>query len=336
MLKTRLTDKFDLSYPIISAPMAHTSGGVLAASVSTAGGLGTFGGVHPHSYPIRPDYIETQLNTIRRQTDRPFGVGFINHLIEHYPDNFDMVLDEGVPVVILSFSDPRPWLGRIKESGATAICQVQTMDAAEVAVAEGADIIAVQGNEAGGHTGKKNLLPFLSQTLDKFPDIPIIAAGGIASGRSFAAVLAAGADGALIGTAFMTVTEATEIDVLLRDKILESDGQDTVQSSVFDILGVHAFNNPKWPKGIAIRTFRNKFLEKWHGREAEMEAQLDELTELYRIECEGGNLDVTPLTFGESAGFVNRIQTSAKFMETLCKDTELRLSKAGKLASSEK
>ena len=333
MLKTRLTDLFDLRYPIISAPMAHTSGGVLAASVSTAGGLGTFGGVHPHSNPIRPDYIETQLSTIRDQTERPFGVGFITHLIEHYPDNFDMVLDEGVPVVVLSFSDPRPWLGRIKESGATAICQVQTMDAAQIAVAEGADIIAVQGNEAGGHTGTRNLLPFLSQALDKFPDIPIVAAGGIASARSLAAVLAAGADGALIGTAFMVVTEATEIDASLRDKILESDGQDTVQSSVFDILGVHAFNNPKWPKGIAIRTFRNKFLDQWHGREAEMETRLDELTDLYQKECEGGNEDITPFTFGESAGFIDRVQSSGDFMDALCKDAELRLSKAGKLAS---
>ena len=131
----------------------------------------------------------------------------------------------------------------------------------------------------------------------------------------------------------MTVTEATEIDELLRDKILESDGQDTVQSSVFDILGVHAFNNPKWPEGIAIRTFRNKFLDKWHGREAEMEAQLDGLTELYRKECEGGNLDVTPLTFGESAGFINRVQTSGEFMETLCNDAERHLSKAIELTS---
>jgi len=316
---------FKMRYPIISAPMARTSGGVLAAAVSIEGGLGTFGGVHPHSAPIQPDYIETQVQHIRKQTDRPFGVGFITHLIEHYPDNFNKVLEEKVPVVILSFSDPRPWLGRIKESGATAICQVQTMDAAHIAIEEGADIIAVQGNEAGGHTGVMNLLPFLCQALDKFPDIPVVAAGGIASERSLAAILAAGADGALIGSGFMAVQEATEIDELLRDKILESDGQDTIRSSVFDILGVYTFKNPKWPKGIAMRTFRNKFLEKWHGHETELESQIEELSEIYLKECQGGNLDVTPLAFGESAGFIDRIQTSREFMEGLCSKAEQRL-----------
>ncbi len=308
--------------------MAHTSGGVLAAAVSVEGGLGTFGGVHPHSFPIRPDYIDTQLQHIREQTDRPFGVGFITHLIEHYPDNFDKVMDEKVPVVLLSFSDPRPWLGRIKDNGATAICQVQTMDAARVAVAEGADVIAVQGNEAGGHTGTMNLLPFLSQALDTFPEIPVVAAGGIASARSLAAIIAAGADGAWIGSGFIAVSEATEIDELLRNKVLESDGQDTVRSSVFDILGVYTFNNPKWPKGIAMRTFRNKFLEKWHGHEAEMKTQIKELADIYQQECQGGNPDVTPLCFGESAGFIDRIQSSGEFMEGLCEGAERRLTKA--------
>ncbi|MCH6556503.1 MAG: accessory factor UbiK family protein, partial [Chloroflexi bacterium] len=117
-------------------------------------------------------------------------------------------LEAKAPVIAFSFSDPQPWLARAKAAGAITMCQVQTMEAAREAVAAGADILVAQGNEAGGHTGRLAMLPFLTRVLEEFPDVPVLAAGGIGSGRALAAALTAGADGVWSGTAFLSAPEA--------------------------------------------------------------------------------------------------------------------------------
>ena len=175
MLKTRITEMFGIRYPIMSAPMSEHSGGRLAAAVSQAGGLGTFGGINPAG----PDWIREQVRYVRSETDRPFGVGFVTHLITENLPNFEAALDEKVPIVVFSFDDPQKWLGRVKESGAIAVCQVQTLEGARQAVAAGAGVLVAQGNEAGGHTGRMNLLPLLTQVVDRFLNIPVMAAGGL-------------------------------------------------------------------------------------------------------------------------------------------------------------
>ena len=120
MLRTKITELFDVSYPIMSAPMSNHSGGRLAAAVSQAGGLGSFGGIHSAG----PDYIREQVRYIRSQTDKAFGVGFITHLIPDWSQNFEAALDERVPVIAFSFGDPQRWLSRAKEAGAITVCQV--------------------------------------------------------------------------------------------------------------------------------------------------------------------------------------------------------------------
>ena len=149
-LPTSFTQLLGLTLPVMSAPMSNHSGGRLAAAVSAAGGLGTFGGSNDFGLP----WLREQIAYVRSQTDRPFGIGFITHLIEGNPANFEAVLEEGVPVVIFSFSDPRPWLERAKSAGAIAVCQAQTLEGAQAAVDAGADVLLAQGNEAGGHTGR--------------------------------------------------------------------------------------------------------------------------------------------------------------------------------------
>ncbi len=105
MLHTRITELFQVSYPIMSAPMTSHSGGRLAAAVSQAGGVGSFGGIHSDG----PAWVREQISHIRSQTDQPFGVGFITHLIPELPQNFEVALEEKVPVIAFSFSDPKPW-----------------------------------------------------------------------------------------------------------------------------------------------------------------------------------------------------------------------------------
>src|SRR3990172_912941 len=193
MLKTRITEMLGVDYPIMSAPMTMHSGGRLAAAVSKAGGIGSFGGIHMNQ---GPDWLRGEIDHIRSETDRPFGVGFITNFIPMFEGLFDATIEAKPPIVALSFGDPRSYIGRAKAAGASVMCQVQTFEDAQAAVAAGADVLAAQGNEAGGHTGTMNLLPLLVRVVDAFPDIPVMAAGGISSGRALAAVLAAGADGA--------------------------------------------------------------------------------------------------------------------------------------------
>src|SRR5688572_5804413 len=268
VLHTRFTEMFGLSYPVMSAPMAMHSGGTLAAAVSAAGGLGSFGGVHPER---GPDWIHGEIAGIRARTDRPFGVGFITAFLPYFEPLFEATLAERPAVVALSFGDPLPWLTQAKDAGARVICQVQTLEHADAAVAAGADVLVAQGNEAGGHTGTMGLLPFLPAVVARHPDVPVLAAGGIADGRTLAAALTAGADGAWLGTAFLATPEAVEVHDIHKDLIVASDGGDTVFDLAYDIV-----SGLPWPHGIGTRLRRNRFTDEWCGREAELRTRKEE------------------------------------------------------------
>jgi nitronate monooxygenase len=320
MLKTRLTELLGLDYPIVSAPMARMSGGRLAAAVSAAGGLGTFGGLSM-ARPTGADYVREQIAEVRACTDRPFGVGFITHWLPNAAENFDAVLAERVPVVLFSFADPRPWIGRARDSGARVICQVQTLDSARDAVAAGADVLAVQGNEAGGHTGRQALLPFLVSVVEALPSVPVVAAGGIGDGRSLAAVLAAGADGAWMGTAFMT-TDENELSPATKEAVVRGSGRDTVWTEVMDILNTRMRGVPAWPGGIACRLEANAFIRKWHGREEELRAHVDEVLPVWAEATKRVDRDVLPLIYGLSADAVRSVRPAADVLREVCGTAE--------------
>ncbi len=324
MLKTRINELLGIHYPIISAPMVKMSGGRLAAAVSAAGGLGTFGCANAAN-TTGPDYIREQIGHIRLQTDKPFGAGFITQHIAAAPQNFDTVLEEKVPVILLSFADPRPWLSRARESGAKTICQVQTIEAARMAVEGGADILAAQGNESGGHTGVMNLLPFLVRVVVEFPGVPVVAAGGISNGRSLAAVLAAGADGAWMGTAFVATEEDDEVPNAQKELIVGSDGDNTVYTQVFDIVNAAASGGAPWPEGIAGRAFNNRFAREWHGREAELRDRLDEVVPAYIEGRQRGDTDIAPTWIDKSAAFISAVRPAAEVLRTVCDEAEQQL-----------
>ena len=324
MLKTRITELFGIKRPVISAPMVKMSGGKLAAAVSSAGGLGTFGCANALKN-TDPKYIREQIAYIRSQTDNPFGAGFQTQHIAATPENFDTVLEEQVPVILLSFDDPRPWLSRAKESGAKTICQVQTIEDARIAVAGGADVVAAQGNESGGHTGVMNLIPFIVRLVEEFPDVPIVAAGGISNGRSLAAVLAAGADGAWMGTAFVATEEDDEVPNAQKELILRSDGDNSVYTQVFNIINTAATGGVPWPEGLGSRAFNNRFAQEWHGREAELRDRLDEVLPAYKEARQRGDIEAGPTYFGESASFIRTVRTAAEVVRTVCDEAEQQL-----------
>ena len=115
----------------------------------------------------------------------------------------------------------------------------------------GADVLLAQGNEAGGHTGEINLLPLLVDLVERYPGVPVLAAGGITNGRALAGVLAAGAEGASLGTAMLATQEAVEVPDTFKERVILSDGQDTTFTRLYDLLGTRP-----WPEGIAGRVYR--------------------------------------------------------------------------------
>jgi nitronate monooxygenase len=317
MLKTRLTEKYGLRYPILGAPMANHSSASLAAAVTKAGGLGGFGGVSANG----PDWVREQIRAVRSQTDGPFCVGYITAFIPGFEANFEATLEEKVPLIMLSFGDPRPYAERAKAAGVPIACQVQTLEGARLAIEAGAEFIVAQGNEAGGHSGLLNTLPCVSMCLGIAGQTPVIAAGGIADGRSLAAVLAAGAEGAMLGTALLATPEATEVPETSKRLIVESDGEDTVFSTAWDIV-----SGAPWPEVVGNRSRHDEVVDRWHGREEELRRRVEEV----RAELKVRPLE--PVLMGQSAAFVGGIRPVAEVIASICDDAEAVLRRrAGEL-----
>jgi nitronate monooxygenase len=315
MLKTRLTELFGLTRPIVLAPMASgATSGHLAAAVSSAGGLGMFGGIHSAG----PEWIREQVRFIRSHTSGSFGIGFITVQIPRYEENFRACLEERVPVLAFSFGDPTAYVIRAKAAGAKVLCQVQTLEAASLALAAGTDVLVAQGNEAGGHTGRLGTLPFLAQVLDLAENTPVIASGGIANARALAAVLAAGGEGAWLGTPLLATHEAVEISEAYKKCIVESDGQDTVYTEIYDIM-----YGMQFPQGIAGRARINRVTREWHGREPEVRQRREELATVNPLKPPlERDPDVHPIWMGQSAGSVHGIRTVAEVIQEMCDGAE--------------
>ncbi|MBS9534803.1 nitronate monooxygenase [Mycobacterium sp. M1] len=309
MLNSRFTEMFELRYPVMSAPMAMHSGASLAAAVSAAGGLGSFGGMNPAG----PQWIEHEVAAIRTRTDRPFAVGFITPFLELGAPLFDATISAAVPAVMFSFADPRPWIERARATGARIICQVQTPADADLAVEAGTDLLVVQGTEAGGHTGHLGLLPFLTAVATRHPGVPLLAAGGITDGRTLAATLTAGADGAVLGTAFLATPEARQVHETHKRLIVESDGTDTVHTRTFDIL-----SGLPWPTTIGERVHRNRTTDRWANHDTEL---LDQDSRTAAAHAPGPT-DHDPQTgefaYGQGAGAIDAIRPAAEVLDRIC------------------
>lgn len=227
-----------------------------------------------------------------------------------------------LPRLFEAYEEIVPWLSQAKASGAVTVCQVQTIEAARIAAAAGADVLVAQGNEAGGHTGTMNLLPFLVRLIEEFPHLPIVAAGGIATGRSLAAVLAAGAEGAWMGTAFLATREANEVPEAAKELIVQSHAEETIYTQVFDIMNGALANGLSWPPGIAARVYNNAFAQEWHGREHDLRKRLDHILPGYAEARQRRDLHTAPAYFGESASFVYAIRTTEKVLCSICDEAE--------------
>jgi nitronate monooxygenase len=256
MLRTPLTDLLSLDIPVVGAPMAGVAGGALAAAVSAAGGLGMIG----VGSSVPPDTIRAEADRARLAGAR-FGIGLMAWALERRPDLFDAAIAAGPALVSVSFGAYAPWVDRLHQAGIMAATQVGDVEAARAAVGCGVDLLVARGAEGGGH-GRDSVatLPLLQAVLDAV-DLPVLAAGGIGTPRGLAAVLAAGAAGAWVGTALLCCQEATTSPAA-RARIHAARETDTVYTRVFDVALGFA-----WPPEFGGRALQNDFTRRWAGNE---------------------------------------------------------------------
>jgi len=232
----RITQLFNIQYPIIQGGMIWNSGYKLASAVSNAGGLGLIG-----AGSMYPEVLREHIQKCKKATDKPFGVN-IPMLYPNIEEIMQIVKEEGVKIVFTSAGNPKTWTPFLKENGITVVHVVSSTKFALKAQEAGVDAVVAEGFEAGGHNGRDEtttltLIPMVKEQVT----IPLIAAGGIASGRGMLAAMCLGADGVQMGSRFAASTESSAHDNF-KKTIVETKEGDT-QLTLKELAPVRLIKN---------------------------------------------------------------------------------------------
>lgn len=305
---SRFSARFGLTTPIALAPMALASGGALAAACAHAGALGLVGGGYGELAWTQREY---RLALQQAQGTGRIGCGFITWKLGEDASALDWLL--GLPAaqrpraLMLSFGDPRPYAARIAAAGVPLICQVQRMDQVPQAIEAGAAVLVAQGAEAGGHgmnalhgRATFTLVPELADWLAAHaPDVLLLAAGGVADGRTLAAALVLGADGALVGTRLWATAESLAAPGA-QAQAVQTNGDGTARTAVFDIL-----RRKHWPAPYDFRAIRNGLHRQWEGRIEALRASPDAARAAYDAGVAQADFNAAHATVGEAVGLVH-------------------------------
>lgn len=305
---SRFSARFGLTTPIALAPMALASGGALAAACAHAGALGLVGGGYGELAWTQREY---RLALQQAQGTGRIGCGFITWKLGEDASALDWLL--GLPAaqrpraLMLSFGDPRPYAARIAAAGVPLICQVQRMDQVPQAIEAGAAVLVAQGAEAGGHgmnalhgRATFTLVPELADWLaERAPDVLLLAAGGVADGRTLAAALVLGADGALVGTRLWATAESLAAPGA-QAQAVQTNGDGTARTAVFDIL-----RRKHWPAPYDFRAIRNGLHRQWEGRIEALRASPDAARAAYDAGVAQADFNAAHATVGEAVGLVH-------------------------------
>ncbi len=316
MLRTALNDLLGIKYPIISAPMTPAAGGQLARAVTDAGGFGMIGVELKDSL----ESISEQVKLARENNLQiKFGIGLTTWHLKDRPELLQAAIDAKPTAICLSFGDIAPYVDKVQSKNILLFTQAQDLETALKAQSAGTDLLIAQGTEAGGHTGSVGTLPLLQIILAKVT-CPVVAAGGIGSGRGLAAVLAAGAQGAWIGTPFLLAEEA-RVSKAARERILQAKETETIHTHLFDRL-----QNLPWPDRFPGRALKNTFTEKWHGKEAEAVANTKTLTEFQAAKAKE-QFDVAHIYAGQIVGLLEQRTTAGDIVRSVASEAEVLLRK---------
>ena len=301
----RLKQLFGIDYPIIQAGMIWASGWRLASAVSNAGGLGLIG-----SGSMYPDVLREHIRKCRSATNRPFGV----NVPLLYPDidkHIQVILDENVRIVFTSAGNPKTWTNVLKEKGITVVHVVSSSKFARKAEEAGCDGVVAEGFEAGGHNGREEtttlvLIPAVAEAVQ----IPVIAAGGIATGRQMLAVMVLGADGVQMGSRFVASEEASSHPAF-KEAVIKAEEGDTVLTL---------------KQLTPVRLMKNEFFKKvqeaeWKGADKEALKLLLGRARAKRGMFEG-DLNEGELEIGQVSVLLDRILPAAEIVKNVWKEFE--------------
>jgi NAD(P)H-dependent flavin oxidoreductase YrpB (nitropropane dioxygenase family) len=325
MLKTRFCREIGIEYPIVSAPLGGGNAGPeIAAAVSEAGGLGLLGMGGLPSAAIREQIRET-----RKRTAAPFGVGLLLPLLEG--GEVEACIEERVPVLFFFWGDIAPHVAKAKRAGIRVLAQVGSVAEAREAAAAGADAIVAQGFEAGGHVrGTTSLTTLVPAVRQAVAPLPVIAAGGIATGRGLVAARALGAEAVSMGTRFL-VSEEMRASRDYKLRVIRAHAEDTVHTKLFDI---------GWPDA-AHRVLRNKAVDEWEAAGSPPSGQRPGEGEIVGRMPVGGRMsdvqryfvgspavgfqgdqEYIALYAGESCSLVNDIKPAAEIVRDIVAEAE--------------
>lgn len=310
-MQTWLTHRFGIDVPLIQAPMAGVSDGQLAAAVSTAGALGMIG----VGSAAPPQWVSEQAGEASA-SGRPYGIGLMAWALEANPEQLDAVLQSDAALVSVSFGAFEEPARRLKDGGKSVTTQVGNLDEARRAEKAEVDFVVVRGGEGGGHgRNDTGTLPLLQMVLDTV-ETPVVAAGGVASARGLAAVLAAGAVGAWAGTAFLTCREGAS-PPSARERLVAAGDTDTAYGRVFDIA-----RRAGWPPEYGGRGLRNDFLAEWEHREHDL-ASDQAAAERYAAALKEHDFDTAVIYAGQSVALLKSETTAAEVVSGFAKVDEL-------------
>lgn len=298
--ENRLTRLFGTDVPIVQAGMVWCSGWELASAVSETGALGIIG-----SGSMYPDILKTHIAKCQAATDRPFAVN-VPLLYPDIDQHMRHIIDAGVPIVFTSAGNPRTWTPMLKEAGITVVHVVSSTKFALKSQDAGVDAVVAEGFEAGGHNGREETttMCLVPEAVDAL-DIPVIAAGGIGSGRAMLAAMALGADGVQIGSRFVATPESSAHRAF-KDAVVKA-GEGDTRLSLKQLT--------------PVRLLRNRFSLDVHEAEQGC-ASRDELAKLLgrgraKKGMFEGDLDAGELEIGQVSAAISDIRPAADVVQAI-------------------
>ncbi len=304
-MKTSITELFAIKYPIVQGGMIWVSGYKLASAVSNAGGLGLIG-----AGSMYPDVLRTHIQKAKKNTDKPFGVN-VPLLYPNVEEIIQIIVEEKVKIVFTSAGNPKTWTSYLKEHNITVVHVVSSVKFARKAQEAGVDAIVAEGFEAGGHNGREEsttftLIPMVKEQID----IPLIAAGGIASGRGMLAALVLGADGIQMGSRFVASDEASA-HLNFKQAVVQTQDGDT-QVTLKELAPVRLIKNEFYHKlQDYYQTHPSKEqLKTFLGRARAKKGMFE------------GDLKEGELEIGQIAGLIHTIKPVKDIIETIIKEYE--------------
>lgn len=301
----RICGLFGIQYPIIQGGMIWASGWRLASAVSNAGGLGLLG-----AGSMYPEVLKEHIRQMKAATNKPFGVN-VPLLYPDIEQLMDLIIAEGVKIVFTSAGNPGTWTSKLKEQGITVVHVVSSSKFARKAEAAGCDAVVAEGFEAGGHNGREETTSFvLIPAVRAAVNIPVMAAGGIATGRQMLAAMVLGADGVQLGTRFVASEEASSHPAFKQALISSQEGDTQLSMK----------------KLVPVRLLKNAFYQRvWEAEQRGADpAELKEILGRARAKkgMFEGDLEEGELEIGQVSALVKEILPANEIIRNLI--TEFR------------